>query len=83
MNSGPPGSEWVIFAIFAFYGLIILISLAGFVVWVVALADCVTREFPDPNQKLMWVLVIALTHAIGALIYLIVGKPRGRKPGFA
>ncbi len=57
--------------------LIIIIIPTAFWIWM--LVDCLKRnndEFPTGgnNAKLIWVLVIVLTHFIGALIYLILIK---------
>jgi len=58
------GELVVILAIFAMLG-----------VWIWMLVDCLTRE-RDPQQRLVWTLVIALTGFIGALIYMIVRRPK-------
>ncbi len=57
--------------------LIIIIITTAFWIWM--LVDCLKRnddEFPTggDNAKLIWTLVIVLTHFIGALIYLILIK---------
>ncbi len=59
-------------------GLIVPISLAGLAFWVWMLVDCIQNTRLDPNEKIMWVVVIALTHFIGALIYLLIGRNRQR-----
>ncbi len=46
------------------------------ILWVWALVDCLKNEPSVGNDKTVWVLVIALTHWIGALIYLIVRRPK-------
>lgn len=66
--------------------IIAMLALAGFVIWVYALVDAV--QVPDDSMyragnKLIWVLVILLGHAVGAMIYLAVGRPAqvgGRRP---
>jgi hypothetical protein len=79
-SSGAPEALFV-GAIFAFYGLIILIAIGAWVLWVVELVDCARRQFADPNEKIVWILVIALTHFLGAVIYWFAGRPRGYIPG--
>ena len=59
-----------------FFGFLSLISLGLFVFWLVVLIDCVKNEPSEGNDKIVWVLVIVLTHALGALIYLLVRKPQ-------
>lgn len=58
--------------------LLVLLMLAGIGFWIWALVDAV--KVPDDSMfragsKLIWVLVIVLTGWIGAIIYLVVGKP--------
>ena len=58
-----------------------LIGLGSLAVWIWALVDCVRRTFAGDNEKLIWVVVIVLANTIGAIIYLIVGRPKGWLPG--
>jgi hypothetical protein len=51
--------------------------VAGSALWILALVDCVRRDFPGANDRLMWVVIILLGHIVGALIYWVVGRPRG------
>ena len=53
-------------------------GIAFFALWIWALIDCVQRDFKD-NDKIVWVLVIVLLSWIGAIMYLVVGRPRGTK----
>lgn len=63
------------FFIFAF---VMVLGLAGLAVWIWALVDCIRvpddRYFRSGN-KLVWVLVIALLQVIGAIVYLVAGRP--------
>ncbi|MEM1356388.1 MAG: PLD nuclease N-terminal domain-containing protein [Planctomycetota bacterium] len=61
---------WCCFMIFG-------LALLGFWIWM--LIDCAQRDFPGDNDKLIWILVIVLAGAIGALIYYFVGRPKGTK----
>jgi hypothetical protein len=63
-------------------GLVVLVVLAlaigAFVFWVWALVDVI--KTPDDGRfragnQLVWVLVIVFTQVIGALIYVLVGRP--------
>lgn len=55
-----------------------VVSLAGTILWIWALVDCITNEPSEGNDKLIWVLVIVLTHMIGAIIYFVVRRPQRR-----
>ena len=52
------------------------LGLLGTVLWIWMLIDCATKEPSTGNDKIVWILVIALTHWIGALIYLLVRRPQ-------
>jgi len=63
--------------------LFLVIGVGGFILWIVALLDAI--RVPDDSMyragsKTVWVLVIALTGFIGAIIYYAVGRPRGGTP---
>ncbi len=55
--------------------LVIVVSVGGTVLWIWMLIDILQRpdnEFGEnfgKDAKIAWVLIILLTHAIGALIY--------------
>ncbi len=53
-----------------------VIGCGGFVLWIWMLIDCATKEPSTGNDKVVWILVIALTGWIGALIYLLVRRPK-------
>jgi len=46
------------------------------VLWIWTLIDCIKNEPTEGNERIVWVVVIAVTHWIGALIYLIVRRPQ-------
>jgi hypothetical protein len=46
------------------------------VLWIWTLIDCIKNESTEGNERIVWVVVIAVTHWIGALIYLIVRRPQ-------
>ena len=66
--------------VFMIRGAIIAVGIAAMVFWIVALVDCVRRDFPGSNDKIVWVLVIVFTHLLGAIIYWFAGRPRGTLP---
>lgn len=66
---------------FVFVGGFILLYAAMFaflifavIIWVIMLVDCIKRDFPKPDDKILWVLVIVLTGWIGAVIYYFMIK---------
>ncbi len=49
------------------------------VLWIWMLVDCATKETDQGNTKIVWILIIILTHWLGALIYLLVRRPQRLK----
>lgn len=62
----------------------VLFAIGSLVVWIWALVDVV--RVPDDSMfktgnKLIWVLVVVLAGLVGAIVYLIVGRPAaGARP---
>jgi len=54
----------------------ILMGLAvlAFVFWILMIVDCAKRKFKNDNDKVIWIIILALTGWIGALIYYFVIK---------
>ena len=53
-----------------------VLGIGGTILWIWMIVDCATKEKSEGNDKLIWILVIVLTHWIGALIYLIARRPK-------
>lgn len=52
-----------------------LVVLGGFFLFpLIMLIDVVRSSFRDPNDKLIWVLIILFLPFFGALLYLIIGR---------
>ncbi len=71
--------DWMFWPFFLVIGVV---SIAGLVLWIWALVDCV--QVPDDSMyqsgnKLVWVLIIVFLNWIGALLYLVIGRPRGER----
>ncbi len=76
------------------YLIPVLIGVASFVIWIVALVDLVQRDVTDfPNsisgdngslERIVWLLIVLFTQVIGAIIYYFVVMrplPRNRPRG--
>lgn len=57
--------------------LFALVGLAIQAFWIWMLVECATKERSGrgDNTQLIWILIIALTNGIGALIYFLVRRP--------
>ena len=59
-----------------FHLLLLALVLGASVFWVCMIIDCATKEPARGNEKIIWILIIILTHWIGALIYYFVRRPQ-------
>ena len=50
-----------------------LISILWFILWIVALIDCLKGNSPN---KVVWVIVIILVPFLGSILYFLLGKSR-------
>ena len=76
-QSSGSGAE-ALFGLF-FCGIMIVsfvLSIAALAFWVWMLIDCAANEPSEGNDKVIWILVIVLTGAIGGLIYFFVRRPQ-------
>jgi len=44
--------------------------------WIWTLIDCIKNEPTEGNERIIWVVVIAVMSWIGALVYLIARRPK-------
>ena len=51
------------------------LTLATTVFWIWMLVECATKEKTEGNRQLVWIVIIAITHIVGALIYFFVRRP--------
>jgi hypothetical protein len=55
---------------------VVLLVLLGTAVWIWALVDCLLHESAHGNAKLIWIIVIVFTHVVGAILYMLLRRPR-------
>ena len=60
-----------------FFLFVASLGILAFVFWIWMLIDCVKNRGIETTEKIVWVVVIALTHFVGALIYFFAARPRG------
>jgi len=54
------------------------IGLAMFAFWIWMLVHAAQNKGLSDGEKVAWVLIIALVHFLGALIYFFVGRPKAK-----
>ncbi|MFA6493040.1 MAG: PLDc N-terminal domain-containing protein [Patescibacteria group bacterium] len=74
-------------AVGVFAGVMIfvwILAIATFVVWLWALIDVIRRNFTNPSDKTLWlILVVVGAFFLGPIlpiVYLIVGRKKGTLP---
>jgi len=50
--------------------------VACFVFWVWMLVDAIQNKGLGDGEKVGWILAIIFLHALGALLYLLIGHPK-------
>lgn len=55
-------------------GFFVLLGILAFIFWLWMLIDCIKRDFPKPNDKIMWILLLIFIPVIGILIYYFIVK---------
>lgn len=56
--------------------VITAVVLIGGVLWLWALLECLLYEPSSGNERIVWALVIVFLNVLGALLYLLVRRPR-------
>jgi uncharacterized sodium:solute symporter family permease YidK len=59
----------------AYLLFVIPVVLGCFALWIGSLIHCVRNRRLSETSRLMWAVVICLTHVIGAILYLFIGRP--------
>lgn len=59
---------------------LIPLALATFVFWVCMLISAIQNKGLSEGEKVAWVVVIALLHLLGAILYFFIGRPKRQQP---
>lgn len=60
--------------------IVLPLGLAMFAFWIWMLVHAAQNKGLSDGEKVAWVLIIALVHFLGALIYFFVGRPKAKQP---
>lgn len=55
------------------------VGLAMFAFWIWMLVHAAQNKGLSDGEKVAWVLIIALVHFLGALVYFFVGRPKANE----
>ena len=70
-GGGVPGVFGLLFLLIA-----VAVGVAAFAFWIWMLIHAITNKGLTDTEKIIWVLVVVFLHALGALIYFFVGRPK-------
>ncbi len=65
-----------IFLIAPFFLFFVPFGLLLTAFWIWMLVDAARNQGLDQNERVVWIIVIALLHLLGAIIYFCVGRPK-------
>lgn len=68
--------QFVSLLLMLFVFVMMLIAIGGTILWIWMIIDCATQEPSESGDKVVWLLIILLTHVVGALIYYFVRRPQ-------
>jgi len=60
--------------------IIVLTGVAFFLMTCAAILDIARKDFGSMEMKALWVFIVALVPFIGVLVYIIIGRRKGRLP---
>lgn len=53
-------------------GAMMIVWILLVIFWIWMIVDCAKRRFRKDTEKIIWIIAIALTNWIGALVYFII-----------
>ena len=59
---------------------ILPLVLLAFVFWIWMLISAIQNKGLTEGEKIAWVLVVALLHFLGAILYFFIGHPKRKTP---
>lgn len=60
------------------WGFFLLLGGLAFAFWLWMLIHALRNNGLTDGERVAWVLVICLTHALGALLYFLLGRPKAK-----
>jgi hypothetical protein len=58
--------------------LLVALAVLLFAPTIWAIRDIAYRNFPSLKTKVVWFILVTLLPPLGGLIYILIGRPRGR-----
>jgi hypothetical protein len=58
----------------------LIFGALGLALFLWALIDVLRRQFTNPNDKILWIVLILFIGILGPILYLIIGRNKGTIP---
>lgn len=58
----------------------LIFGIGGFALWLWALIDVIRREFKNPSDKTLWLVLVIIIPWVGSIAYLVAGRKNGTLP---
>jgi Phospholipase_D-nuclease N-terminal len=75
---GLGGAEMIFILFFLMFWIPVCLALFAFWIWM--LVSAIQNPGLTEGEKIGWVLAIVFLHALGALLYLLIGHPKRHSP---
>lgn len=59
----------------------LIFGIGSFILFLWAFIDVLRRQFQNPNDKILWIVLIWFIAIIGPILYLAIGRKKGTIPG--
>jgi uncharacterized membrane protein len=63
--------------------LVLVLGIIPLIAWIWTLIKIIRSDFKNPNDKLMWVIIVCILGFIGAIIYFIWGDKNRIRNNYA
>ncbi len=60
--------------------IIVLTGVAFFLMTCVAILDIARKDYGSIEMKALWIFIVALVPFIGVLVYIVIGRNKGKRP---
>lgn len=64
--------------LFLAWGFFLLLGVLLFAFWLWMLIHALRNKGLTDGERIAWVVVVCLTHALGALLYFFLGRPKAK-----
>lgn len=50
------------------------LGIIGLAIYAFTIYDVITSDFPNQNDKLIWIIIVVLVPLVGAVLWFLVGR---------